>query len=205
MVFGYGRVSLKDQNPNLQQDALERAGCDLIFIEKISGTKTSRPQLDQLLGQLRKGDTLVIWRLDRLGRSLIDLVRLMNDFRKKDVRFVCITMQIDTETAGGRLMYNIFASLAEYVRDLIVENTQAGLQASRDRGIKPGRPEGMSEEAKIMAVTVWTLNQVKTLTKRQIANQLNISTRTMYKYLDYQRVIEEAKLNNQEIKRTAVI
>lgn len=112
----------------------------------------------------------------------------MNEFRERDVRFKCLTMDIDTGTASGRLLYNIFASLAEYVHDLIVENTKAGLAASRARGVKPGRAKGMSEKAKITAVSAATLYMAGNQSVRAIAAQLKISTRTLYKYLDYRGI-----------------
>src|SRR5919202_1308927 len=134
MLIGYARVSTNEQNLDLQRDALERAGCDLIFDDHVSGTKARRPGLEQALSHLRAGDTLVVWRLDRLGRSLRHLIDTGTDLQGKGVGFKSLTENIDTTTTGGRLVFNIFASLAEFERDIIRERTEAGLQAARTRG-----------------------------------------------------------------------
>lgn len=148
MKLGYARVSTSDQNLDLQLDQLRHAGCEQIFQEKISGAKSERPVLSSLLEQMRAGDVLVIWKLDRLGRSLRHLVDLVSTLMEKDVGLKSLKDPIDTTSSQGRLVFNIFASLAEFERDLIIERTQAGLNAARARGRKGGRPKGLSAAAK---------------------------------------------------------
>jgi DNA invertase Pin-like site-specific DNA recombinase len=141
-LVGYARVSTQDQELNLQLDALEKIGCQKskIFIDKISGAKAERPGLDKCLTELQKGDTLVVWRLDRLGRSMHHLVLLIENLKEKGISFKSICDgAIDTTTASGELIFNIFSSLAQFERRLIQERTRAGLQAARDRGKSGGR------------------------------------------------------------------
>ena len=132
MKVGYARVSTKDQSFDLQVDALQAAGCKKIYKEIVSGARAERPVLDELLRNIRSGDVLVIWKLDRLGRSLKHLIALVNELMNKDVGLQSINDPIDTTTAQGRLTFNIFASLAEFERDLILERTQAGLSVRAD-------------------------------------------------------------------------
>ena len=140
MKLGYARVSTRDQNLNLQVDALKRAGCERIYQDVASGSKTERPALDEMLGQLRRGDVLVIWKLDRMGRSLAHLVELVGDLVTRKVGLVSLNDPIDTTSAQGRFVFNLFASLAEFERELIRERTQAGLSAARARGrVEDGR------------------------------------------------------------------
>src|ERR671932_1719819 len=141
MLIGYARVSTNEQNLDLQRDALERAGCDLIFDDHVSGIKARRPGLEQALSHLRAGDTLVVWRLDRLGRSLRHLIDTVTDLQERGIGFKSLTESIDTTTSGGRLVFNIFASLAEFEREIIRERTLAALQSARARGRKGGRPK----------------------------------------------------------------
>ena len=143
MRVGYARVSTKEQNLELQVDALKDAQCEQVFTEVASGANTARPVLDDLLSRLRPGDVLVIWKLDRLGRSLKHLVTLTHELLERKIGLVSLNDPIDTTTAQGRLVFNIFAALAEFERDLIRERTQAGLQAARARGRKGGRPRGL--------------------------------------------------------------
>ena len=139
--IGYCRVSFNDQNLNLQQDALKKARCEKIFSDTVSGAKESRPGLVQCLDQLRKGDTLVVWGLNRLGRSLKHLLGLVEDFNDKKIGFVSLTEAIDTTTSGGKLVFSIFGAIAEFEREIIKERTNAGLAAARGRGRKGGRKE----------------------------------------------------------------
>ena len=150
-IIGYARVSTREQNLDLQLDALKEAGCKLIFEEKVSGVK-DRPELDKALAYLREGDTFVIWKLDRLGRSLKDLVYIVDCLQKRKIAFKSIVDGIDTNSALGRCQFGIFASLAEYEREIIVERTRAGLQAAKERGKLTGRPIGLSEDAKRKAI-----------------------------------------------------
>ena len=136
--LGYARVSTLDQDPALQQDALLKAGCQRIFVDKASGKLESRPALDELLEQARPGDTVVVWRLDRLGRSLRHLLETVTELERRGVAFISVTENIDTSTPGGRLVFHLFGALAEFERDLIRERTQAGLAAARARGRRGG-------------------------------------------------------------------
>ncbi len=157
MQIGYARVSTKDQNFDLQMDALRKAGCEKVFQEVVSGAKAERPVLDGLLCELRPGDVLVIWKLDRLGRSLRHLVDLAGTLMERDVGLRSLNDPIDTTTPQGRLAFNLFASLAEFERDLIRERTQAGLTAARARGRKGGRPKGLPPQAERTACAAETL------------------------------------------------
>lgn len=146
MLIGYARVSTEEQNLDLQIDALERAGCDRIFCDRgFSGALRSRPALDDALQSLRSGDTLVTWKLDRLGRSLSHLISLVTDLQSNGVAFKSISDAIDTSTAGGRLQFHMLGALAEFERSLISERTKAGMAAARARGTCLGRPSKLSE------------------------------------------------------------
>ena len=149
-MFGYARVSTFEQDEALQQDALEAAGCDRIFVDKASGKLEHRPGLDEMLAQLRPGDTVVVWRLDRLGRSLRHLIDVVGDLDRRGVALRSLRESLDTSTPGGRLVFHVFGALAEFERDLIRERTAAGLQAARARGRRGGRP------------TVWTPEKLHT-------------------------------------------
>jgi DNA invertase Pin-like site-specific DNA recombinase len=180
MLIGYARVSTDDQNLNLQRDALENAGCEKIFTDTISGTKARRPGLEDALSHLRSGDTLVVWRLDRLGRSLKHLIDTVTDLQERDVDFKSLTESIDTTTTGGRLVFNIFASLAEFEREIIRERTNAGLQAARARGKQGGRPKALSEKQ------IQMLNNLaadRSNTVEEICKTLGISRMTYYRYV----------------------
>src|SRR5256884_1068439 len=141
MLIGYARVSTSDQTLNLQKDALEKIGCTKIFTDIISGSTTERKGLDDTLAYVREGDTLVVWRLDRLGRSLKHLIETITELNNRKIGFKSLTENIDTTTSGGKLIFHIFGALAEFERDIIRERTLAGLQAARARGRKGGRPK----------------------------------------------------------------
>jgi DNA invertase Pin-like site-specific DNA recombinase len=143
-LLGYARVSTTDQQPQLHVDALQRAGCYRVFTETASGARNDRPTLEQLLDQLRPGDTLVVWKLDRLGRSLQHLVDIINGLADRGIGFRSLQEAIDTTTPGGKLVFHVFAALAEVERDLIRERTNAGLAAARARGRHGGRPPVMT-------------------------------------------------------------
>ena len=140
MLIGYARISTTEQNLDLQKDALLKVGCNKIFTDTASGAKTERIGLDEALTHLREGDTLIVWRLDRLGRSLKHLIETVTKLNEQGIGFRSITESIDTTTSGGKLIFHIFGALAEFERNLIQERTQAGLTAARARGIKGGRP-----------------------------------------------------------------
>ena len=188
MKFGYARVSTKDQNLDLQIDQLGQAGCEQILQETASGAKSDRPILRGLLEQMRAGDVLVIWKLDRLGRSLRDLVDLVGTLMEKGVGLKSLQDPIDTTSSQGRLVFNIFASLAEFERDLIIERTQAGLSAARARGRKGGRPKGLSAAAEKKAVAAEALYKEGHLSVNEIAENLGVSKATLYKYLRHRGV-----------------
>lgn len=146
MRYGYARVSTKDQRLDLQIEALKSAGCDVIFSESASGTIADRPQLDALLGELREGDSVVVWKLDRLARSTRQLLELSERFDRDGVDLVSLNDQIDTSTPQGKLWFTMTAAMAEMERDMIVERTKAGLEAAKARGVKMGRPRECGEQ-----------------------------------------------------------
>src|SRR5205823_11925443 len=141
MLIGYARVSTQDQTLNLQKDALEKLGCNKIFTDTASGAKAERIGLEEALNYVREGDTLVVWRLDRLGRSLKHLIETITELNNRKIGFKSIQESIDTTTSGGKLVFHIFGALAEFERDIIRERTQAGLTAARARGRLSGRPK----------------------------------------------------------------
>lgn len=188
MKIGYARVSTQDQNLEMQLDALGKAGCEKVFQEKASGIKSDRPQLAAMQQILREGDVIYIYKLDRLGRSLKHLLEMTSDFEKRGIGLVSINDQIDTTTAQGRLIFNIFASLAEFERDLIRERTRSGLEAARARGRKGGRSRGISKEAEKTAMLAQTLYNERKLGVNEIAADLKISKMTLYKYLRHRGV-----------------
>lgn len=182
LLFGYARVSTQDQNLDLQLDDLTKAGCQRVFQEKVSSAKT-RPQLQKMLDILREGDTVIVWKLDRLGRSLKELFTLVDDFQRKGIGFRSLNDAIDTTTAQGRLVFNLFASLAEFERDMIRERTKAGLAAARARGRVGGRPKGLSVQAQAKARAVKTMHGLKTHTILEICQLFHLSRATVYRYL----------------------
>ncbi len=183
MKFGYARVSTFDQNLNLQCDDLKKAGCSEIFEEKISGVSKQRPALEKLLDKLRAGDTVVVWKLDRLGRSLKDLIDLVSLLESKKIGFVSLNDSLDTTTPQGRLVFTLFAALAEFERDVIRQRTRAGLAAARARGRTGGRPRGLSKEAQNKAQVAKTLWEQKNKTAKEIASILGISRATFFRYI----------------------
>lgn len=187
-IIGYARVSTKEQNLNLQLDALNKSGCTRIFEEKQSGVK-ERPELEKALSYLRKGDVFVIWKLDRLGRTLKELIFTVDSLQKKGISFISLQDGIDTTSAHGRLQFGIFASLAEYEREIIIERTRAGLQAARERGRIGGRPSGLSDAAKKKAKSAKRLYIDKELSVKEICEALQIGSKaTLYRYLKYEGV-----------------
>ncbi len=188
MIIGYARVSTKDQNLDLQLDALNKEKCTRIYKEVISGAKAERPVLQEMLNQVRPGDVIVIWKLDRLGRSLKNLVDIVGQLIKQDVGLKSLHDNIDTTTPQGRLTFNIFASLAEFERDLISERTKAGLESARARGRHGGKPKGLSQQAQATACAAETLYKEGKLSVNQISKQLGIAKNTLYKYLRHRGV-----------------
>jgi DNA invertase Pin-like site-specific DNA recombinase len=188
MKFGYERISTKDQVFNLQTDALKEYGCEKIFSDTASGAKSQRPALDELIYQLRPGDIIVVYKLDRLGRSLKHLIELIDSLAKKKVGLVSLNDPVDTTSAQGRLITNIFASIAEFERELIAERTKAGLAAARARGRRGGRPEGLSKESENKAAAAEALYSDGKLSVAEICKQLSIAKSTLYKYLNIRGV-----------------
>ena len=180
MLVGYARVSTLDQDPALQLDALKATGCERIFTEKASGTQRDRPQLKAALEYLREGDSLVVWKLDRLARSLTQLITSVADLEGRGIGLRSITEQIDTTTAGGRLIFHIFGALAEFERAVIRERTSAGLAAARARGKKGGRPTTMKDKD-ITAAKAMLADP--SLTVEDIAERLHVSPATLYRHI----------------------
>lgn len=192
MKIGYARVSTQDQKLELQVSELEKYGCEKIFKEKKSAVK-ERPELDKLLAHLRSGDVVVVWKLDQLGRSLRHLIDLVAQFREMEVDFVSLSDNIDTTTAQGRLIFNIFASFAEFERELISERTKAGLKAAREKGRVGGRKPGLTDLAKTKAWAAHQLYEQQELSIAEILKQLNISRATFYRYLEWAKLNLENK------------
>jgi DNA invertase Pin-like site-specific DNA recombinase len=180
MLIGYARVSTQDQNPSLQTDALREAGCEKIFTEKASGASRERPQLKAALEYLRAGDTLVVWKLDRLARSLKQLVETVEGLEAQDIGFRSLTEAIDTTTPGGRLVFHIFAALAEFERSIIRERTMAGLAAARARGKLGGRPPSLTADSIAAAKAMLTDPDI---TMEDVARRLKVSPATLYRHL----------------------
>lgn len=184
MKFGYARVSTKDQNLNLQIDAFRKIGCSdtYIYREEISGASRERPELQKMLTQIREGDIVVVWKLDRLGRSVADLIHLVNEIQGKGAGFISLQDNIDTTTPHGKLTFHIFAAFAEFEREIIRERTNAGLASARARGRKGGRPPGLSKDAQVKAAAAVSLYKQKRPVA-EICSTLSISKKTFYKYL----------------------
>ncbi|MBO6098471.1 MAG: recombinase family protein [Aeriscardovia sp.] len=180
MILGYARVSTVMQDPSLQHDNLMRAGCERIFTDYGSGMNADRPQLLRMLDVARSGDTVVVWKLDRLGRNMKELVRLINLFQERGIAFRSLTEAIDTSTPGGMLTYNIFASIAQFEHDLLVERTTAGMAAARARGRHGGRPPKLSDENKEEICRLYRSN---VMTMEQLAKIFDVSKTSLYKVL----------------------
>jgi DNA invertase Pin-like site-specific DNA recombinase len=184
MFIGYARVSTDDQNLDLQLDALAKAGCERIFEDRMSGARAERPGLLRALDVARGDDTLVVWRLDRLGRSLKDLIRHVETMEERKIGLRSLQESIDTTTSGGRLFFHIFGALAEFERNLIRERTMAGLTAARARGRQGGRPKLLDPEKRRLAVELY---QGKKHTIIEICRLMGISKPTLYSYVEEAR------------------
>lgn len=180
MLVGYARVSTQDQNPALQIDALKAAGCEKVFTEKASGAQRARPELAIALSYMRSGDSLVVWKLDRLARSLPQLIETVATLEDRGIGFRSLTEAVDTTTAGGKLVFHIFGALAEFERSVIRERTRAGLKAARDRGRKGGRPPALST-ADLAAAKA--LLRDPAITMDEVATRLKVSPATLYRHL----------------------
>ena len=180
MLIGYARVSTEDQHLDLQRDALTRAGCEHTFEDQRSGAKADRPGLLSDLDYARRGDSVVVWRLDRLGRSLSDLIALVRQMEEEGIQLRSLTEGIDTSTINGKLTFHLFAALAEFERALVGERTRAGLDAARARGRMGGRKHRLSPERRAHAVDLY---RAKDKTVREICRIMGISKPTLYAYV----------------------
>lgn len=179
MMIGYARVSTQDQNLDLQTEVLTRAGCEKIYEDKISGVRVERPGLTRALEILREGDTLVVWKLDRLGRSVKQLVGMVGELHKQGIQFKSLTDAIDTGTPAGRFFFHVMASLAEMERELIIERTRAGLDAAKQLGRKGGRKPKMTS-SKIESAKKLLASGIP---PRDVAKDLGVSVPTLYRWL----------------------
>lgn len=179
MLVGYARVSTQDQDTSLQRVALEEAGCDRVFQEMASGAQRDRPELLSALGYMREGDTLVVWKLDRLARSLKQLIETVEALEQRGVGFRSLTESIDTTSPGGKLIFHIFAALAEFERGLIRERTMAGLAAAKARGRVGGRPKALSDKDKTAARALLADGEI---TIAEVAQRVGVSPATLYRY-----------------------
>lgn len=180
MLIGYARVGKFEQNLDLQTDALENLEIEKIFIDKVSGVKSEKPQLNELLKFIRKGDTLTVWRLDRVGRTTVGLIQFVTELNEKGIHFKSISENIDTSSASGKLIFQIFCVLAEHERNVLIERTNAGLKSARARGKNGGRPKGMTEKYKKIAPLVKTSYESKNLPIEQIMKAFNIGSKTTF-------------------------
>lgn len=199
MITGYARVSTEEQNLDLQLNALRKAGCEKIFKEKVTTRKAQRPALEEAFKHLRAGDTLVVWKLDRLGRSTKELIELVNDLSERKVHFKSLTENIDTNTPTGQLVFHIFCSLAEFERAVIRQRTLAGLEAARARKQLLGRPKGLSQTAQQKAKAAASLYREGALSVKAICAHLHISTPTLYNYLRHENIPLRAEAPRVEV------
>ena len=181
MKIGYVRVSKQEQHEALQIDALKKAGCEKWFVDKITGSKAERKGLDEALAYLRPGDTLVVWKLDRAGRSLTHLIELLKGLKECGIEFISLTEQIDTTTPSGKLIFHLMGALAEFERDLIRERTNAGLAAARARGRVGGRPRKLKTNGKVALARQMFADQSHSIP--EICATLGISRATLYRYV----------------------
>jgi len=189
--IGYARVSTQDQNLTLQQDALAKANCDRVFTDTASGAKADRPGLKDALSHLRKGDTLVVWKLDRLGRSLKNLIEVTQELEKRGIGLRSLQEQIDTTTPGGKLIFHVFGALAEFERDLVRERTNTALVAARARGRVGGRKPVLTEKKAETALTLYHSKKVPVV---EICKTLGVSRTSIY------RLVSATVSNNPVIK-----
>lgn len=185
MLVGYARVSTIDQNLDLQLDALRNQGCEKLFEDKINGSKLNRPGLSKALEELRKGDTLVVWKLDRLGRTLRNLIELINDLQEKGIMFQSIKDGIDTSNSIGQFFFHITGAFAELERNLIRERTKAGLDAARARGRKGGRKPSLNTKQIQMMLEIYN---ARSTSVAEIHAQFKISRKTFYRYVEKSKI-----------------
>lgn len=179
MLIGYARVSTLDQNLDLQKEALQKAGCEKVYEDTVSGLKTYKPGLEKALENLRMGDTLIVWKLDRLGRSVNNLIELVTQLEKKNIHFKSLTDHIDTSSTLGRFFFHVMASLAQMERELIVERTRAGLEAAKERGRIGGRRRLMTDSKIESAKRLLTTG----MSSKDVARNLGVSVPTLYRWV----------------------
>ena len=197
MIIGYARVSKFEQNLDLQSDALKNIGIEKIFVDRVSGVKSEKPQLEELLKFIRKGDTLTVWRLDRIGRTTVGLIKFVTELNEKGIHFKSITENIDTSSASGKLIFQIFCVLAEHERNVLIERTNAGLKSARARGKNGGRPKGMTEKYIKIAPVVKASYDAKELPVEEIMKAFNIGSKTTF----YKIIQSQKRLKNMESRR----
>lgn len=180
MLVGYARVSTRDQNPAAQIDALKAAGCDRVFMEKASGANRDRPELKAALDYIRAGDALVVWKLDRLARSVRQLVETAEDLARREIGLRVLTQQIDTTSPGGRLVFHVFAAVAEFERELMLERTHAGLATARAANRRGGRPRALND-GQIRRAKAMLCDPM--ITVEEVAHQLGTTTSTLYRHI----------------------
>lgn len=180
MQIGYARVSKFEQNLDLQSDALKNLGIEKIFVDQVSGVKSEKPQLNKLLSFIRKGDTLTVWRLDRIGRTTVGLIQFVTELEDKGIFFRSITENIDTNSASGKLIFHIFCVLAEHERNVLIERTNAGLKSARARGKNGGRPVGMTDKYKKIAPLVKASYESRNGSVEAIMKAFNIRSKTTF-------------------------
>jgi len=180
MLIGYASVSTQDQDLSLQVDALKKIGCKRIYKDQVSGVQSNRPELKKALNYARNGDIIVVWRLDRLGRSLKDLLEIVHQLNERKVGLKSLTESLDTTTPGGRLIFHVFGAIAEFERSLIRERTMAGLRAAKERGRIGGRPRSLSDKDIAVAKTLLSNPEI---TVSEVCKQLRTSPATLYRHL----------------------
>ena len=184
MLIGYARVSTDDQNLELQKDALTKAGCERILEDHQSGAKAERPGLKAVLEFAREEDTIVVWRLDRLSRTLRDLIEMVTRLESQNIGLKSLQETLDTSSSSGKLIFHLFGALSEFERNLIRERTQAGLSAARARGRMGGRPKALKADKRVLAVKLY---DEKVHTVKEICQMMKISKPTLYKYIEAER------------------
>jgi DNA invertase Pin-like site-specific DNA recombinase len=189
MLIGYARVSTRDQKPHLQLDALRDAGCERVFEETASGAKRDRAALNSALEFMRRGDSLVVWKLDRLARSTRQLLETVEDLEQRGIGLKILTQNMDTASAGGRLIFTVFSAVAEFEREIIRERTRAGLDAARSRGRKGGRPRALSDKDLKQARALLADPEI---TVEDVARRLGVGASTLYRYLPAARQAAQA-------------
>lgn len=204
MKVGYARVSTVEQNLDAQVDALNETGCEIIFKEKISGTKKNRPELKRLMDHVRPGDTVVVYKLDRLGRSTVDLIKIVSGWQARGIKFLSLSDQITFDDSPiGKILFTLMAAFAQLERDLISERTKTALAHARKQGRVGGRKKGLSKQAKITAAAAAELYRNDNLSITQICTELGIARSTFYKYLRHQGIEVNSSRNLLKTKKTA--